>query len=339
MNDDYLWDGSGEPDPDVQRLERLLGRLRSVPRLPSLPSMPRPSKRSVFSHWPSVLFPLATAALVALMVGNTFRIARAPRASSWTVASLAGQPRIGASALTSTSRLGVGDTLTTDATSRAQIDVSTIGRVTVEGDTRVRLLATRESHHRLALDRGTMNAFITAPPGEFVVETPSATATDLGCVYTLQVDDSGAGLLSVTAGWVAFELGGRESFVPAGASCRTDPGAGPGTPRYDDADAEWREALEEVDFGQDAGRRAQALGRVLGQARVKDAVTLWHLLRRATVPERGDVISALAARVPSPDGVTREAVMHLDKAALDRWWDALGLGDTALWRKWKRPLP
>jgi len=25
-NDDYLWDGSGEPDPEVQRLEALLGR-------------------------------------------------------------------------------------------------------------------------------------------------------------------------------------------------------------------------------------------------------------------------------------------------------------------------
>ena len=32
MNDDYLWDGSGTPDPDVQRLERLLGRLRSTAR-------------------------------------------------------------------------------------------------------------------------------------------------------------------------------------------------------------------------------------------------------------------------------------------------------------------
>ena len=24
--DDYLWDGSGEPDPEIQRLEALLGR-------------------------------------------------------------------------------------------------------------------------------------------------------------------------------------------------------------------------------------------------------------------------------------------------------------------------
>lgn len=28
MNDDYLWDGSGEPDPEVQRLEQVLSRYR-----------------------------------------------------------------------------------------------------------------------------------------------------------------------------------------------------------------------------------------------------------------------------------------------------------------------
>ena len=43
--------------------------------------------------------------------------------------------------------------------------------------------------------------------------------------------------------------------------------------------------------------------------------------------------------VPMPSGVTRDAVMRLDKAALDQWWDALGLRDASWWRKWKRPLP
>src|SRR5260370_7362745 len=28
MKDDYLWDGSGEPDPQVQKLETVLGRYR-----------------------------------------------------------------------------------------------------------------------------------------------------------------------------------------------------------------------------------------------------------------------------------------------------------------------
>ncbi|HJZ89136.1 MAG TPA: hypothetical protein VKN99_28390 [Polyangia bacterium] len=28
VSDQYLWDGSGAPDPEVERLERVLGRLR-----------------------------------------------------------------------------------------------------------------------------------------------------------------------------------------------------------------------------------------------------------------------------------------------------------------------
>ena len=38
MTDDYLWDGSGEPDPEVERLERLLGEFRSSRPAPELPS-------------------------------------------------------------------------------------------------------------------------------------------------------------------------------------------------------------------------------------------------------------------------------------------------------------
>ena len=51
------------------------------------------------------------------------------------------------------------------------------------------------------------------------------------------MNDDGSGMLSVEAGWVAFEERGRESFVPAGASSRTDRVNGPGTPRYDDTGA------------------------------------------------------------------------------------------------------
>jgi hypothetical protein len=42
MNDDYLWDRSGEPDPEVERLERVLGKYRY---------QPRPLSASVTSHF------------------------------------------------------------------------------------------------------------------------------------------------------------------------------------------------------------------------------------------------------------------------------------------------
>ncbi len=38
---DYLWDGSGEPDPEVQHLERILGELRHHQEPPALPARSR----------------------------------------------------------------------------------------------------------------------------------------------------------------------------------------------------------------------------------------------------------------------------------------------------------
>ena len=37
MNDDYLWDKSGEPDPQIQQLEEILGTLRYQPKPLRLP--------------------------------------------------------------------------------------------------------------------------------------------------------------------------------------------------------------------------------------------------------------------------------------------------------------
>lgn len=37
MNDDYLWDKSGEPDPQIQQLEEILGTLRYQPKPLKLP--------------------------------------------------------------------------------------------------------------------------------------------------------------------------------------------------------------------------------------------------------------------------------------------------------------
>ena len=55
--------------------------------------------------------------------------------------------------------------------------------------------------------------------------------------------------------------------------------------------------------------------------------------------DRTAVVDALAALVPMPASVTRDAVMRLDQEALDQWWDALGLRDTGWWRKWKTTVP
>ena len=151
------------------------------------------------------------------------------------------------------------------------------------------------------------------------------------------MDDRGWGHLVVESGWVAFQHGGRESFIPEKAMCATRPGVGPGTPCYTDAAPSIVEALTILDFSptQDV-RRAAALDTVLTLARPKDAFTLWHLLSRGTLAERARVYERLASLVPPPQGVTRDAVLRGDRRALDAWWNTLGLDSATWWRIWKR---
>ena len=257
-------------------------------------------------------------ACLALVAVAALVLMRASR-PSWQVARLEGAPRIDSDRIGERGRLSVGDWLETDADSRAEISVATIGQVEVDPNTRVRLVETRLTEHRLELERGTLHARIWAPPRLFYVNTPSAVAADLGCAYTLEVDDAGRGFLHVTAGYVALEAEGRESIVPAGAACLTKPGAGPGTPFFEDAPEEFVASLARLDF---AGDRA-ALERVLAGARARDTLTLWHLLARVDGDERARVYDRLAALSPPPEGVTREGVLRLDRAMLDTWKDRL----------------
>jgi hypothetical protein len=307
MRDPYLWDGSGAPDPEVERLERLLREFRSDRAAPEMRMEARPRWRAV----------AAAAAAVALAVAVAGGGGGAPE--GWQVA------RAGAGR----SRLAVGQTLETGAGGHATMNVGRIGIVEVEANSRLRLESARAGEQRMALEYGLIHAFILAPPRSFVVDTPSAVATDLGCFYTLEVDKDGSGLVSVQAGWVSFAHAGRESFIPAGAACLTRHGHGPGTPYREQAAPPLRAALQDFDF---AGGGDGALNVVLAEATKDDAFTLWHLLTRAKPAQEPRVYDALAALVPPPAGVTREGILRGDRQMLGRWWDQLGLGQSGWWR-------
>jgi Putative zinc-finger/FecR protein len=295
-------------------------------------------KRSlhIFPHTWYARTALAAVVLLFVAISGWFYFVRAS-GGPWEVARLDGAPMIGADRIGATGKLAVGEWLETDNNSRARISVGKIGNVWIDPNTRVRLMETGSTEHRLALARGRMHATIWAPPRLFFVDTPSAQAVDLGCAYTLEVDDAGDGLLRVTSGWVALDLGGHESVVPAGAVCATRPGTGPGTPYYADATAAFRGALTKLDFekGDDAARSV-ALDAVLQESRPRDAFTLWHLLSRVGEAERGRVYERLAALAPMPEGVTRDGVLKLNQEQLNLWRESMGVGgfeDESVWRK------
>jgi FecR protein len=344
-SDDYLWDGSGEPDTEIQRLEALLGKFRHDAPAPAFPGIV-PGRRSTLFPWRVRLLPaLATAAVaVPVIVAVTFLLYNTRPAPTtgvgWDVSSVEGTPRIGRKTISGkegTGRLSVGQMLETDGQSRASLQADDIGKIDVDPSTRLRLLSMASGQKRLALDRGTIHTFIWAPPGQFVVDTPSAVTVDLGCAYTLKVDDTGAGMVRTSLGWVGFKLNGHESFIPAGAACATRPKVGPGTPYFEDASAAFRSALERFDFADSTSQqRAHDLAILLSEARKNDALTLWHLLARVDEGQRVLVYERLSQFVPPPATVTKEGILRLDQPMLDLWWNELGFDDISVWRYWER---
>jgi hypothetical protein len=275
--------------------------------------------RSGFRWWQ-----FAAAFAVLIGVAGVWYSSR-PKPPSWEVVRLDGAPSVGSKSVADTGRIAVGEWLQTDASSRARIVIgengaSEIGTVEVEPNSRIRLTVAKPNEHRLSLARGEISAVVSAPPRLFFVDLPAGTAVDLGCAYRMKTDESGSGLLRVTAGWVALEWKGRESLVPAGASCRTKsgegPGAGPGTPYFSDASEALQEALAVFDFEKGG---SEAVRVIRGESRVRDTLTLWHLLSRVDPEERVRVFDRMVELAPLPQGVSREKALQLDPDTLKLW--------------------
>lgn len=315
MNEDYLWDGRGERDRAVAEIEEQLRPLRWQSK-DLVTRSPSPRRQSSLTLW------VLAASVCLATIGAAFLYPLFAGRTSWTVVNGGSQ----------TLPVRLGQVIGTSHSSRAVVKSEDVGRVALDPNTRLRLTATDRKRERFELEYGTIHALIWAPPAKFVVDTPSASTVDLGCEYTLSVGKNGDGLLNVEFGWVAFEAQSRESFIPAGAACRTRRGAGPDTPYFLDAPRTLIDALARFD----ANGSEQQLQTVLEAARARDGLTLWHLLGRVKGEGRAKVYRRLAALVQLPEQASRYGVMSGDRQAFDAAWDALQLGDTSWWREWKR---
>lgn len=78
MKDDYLWDRTGEPDPEIQELEEILGTLRYQPRALEIPAdLEVDRKRSFFRNFGPTLAIAATIAMLLLGLGIWLGLQRA----------------------------------------------------------------------------------------------------------------------------------------------------------------------------------------------------------------------------------------------------------------------
>ncbi|MEI9973252.1 MAG: hypothetical protein WDO73_15130 [Ignavibacteriota bacterium] len=161
-------------DPEIERLERTLAPLRYRHRANLLRSRHAPAGR-----WWAMA---AAAAVLAAAVGLV-RQTPAPPATGWEVESVHGSASLGSRKAAVAMSLRAGQTVRTARDTEIGFRAEEFGTMLVGPDSELHATAGR----RLELERGLLHAYIWAPPRQFVVDTPSARAVDLGCQYTIAV--------------------------------------------------------------------------------------------------------------------------------------------------------
>jgi hypothetical protein len=310
---DSLYDKTGG-DSEIAALEAVLGDYAH--RAPLREPPPRRTRRRT-TVITAVIGAIAVAAVAVLVVGRRSEPDCRDAGTGFAFA-VDGGPARCAGSLAARGTLPVGAWLETAGAATADVQVANIGRITVFGDSRVRLVDTGTTGHRMELARGRIAARVTAPPRLFVVDTPTASAVDLGCAYELTVEPDGQTRLRVTSGAVSLEARGLAAYAPMDTEVLAAPGRGPGTPVARSASAALRNAVARFDAGDHA-----AIPAIVASAGPGDTATLWNLLARTVDDDRTAVFARLDALSPLPAEISADAVRAGDPDAIARWRDAL----------------
>jgi ferric-dicitrate binding protein FerR (iron transport regulator) len=305
-SDDYLWDRSGDADPEVARLEALMSPLAHDAPL-------RVRRRRA----PWIAASVAVAAAASVVVWWKWPGAR-PSACTGTTGfkftSRGGPVECGGAAVAS-GELPIGGELDTGA-HEADLSIADIGKARLGAKTKVRLDGTSATGHHLTLEQGQMHARVAAPPRLFQVSTKSTEVTDLGCEYTIQIDAAGAGQIRVQTGRVELQTkSGAIVVAPRKTSTAILPGRQPGLPVGDAASPALLGAVEDFQRG-----RPGAIERILAAATADDAITVINLA--AVLGDDRDhkhaVLQRLAELSPPPTDITADRAATDDKV-LGSW--------------------
>ena len=140
MNDAYLWDRSGQPDPEIERLERRLAPLRYRHR----PELVRSAGRPRHLAW-------AVAAAVLLIAAGVWQLSIRPvPLTKWQVAALEGSARLGSQRAAAQMRVRAGQVLRTAEASRVALQSEALGRIEIEPESELRA----DSDRQVSLQRG-----------------------------------------------------------------------------------------------------------------------------------------------------------------------------------------
>ena len=302
MSDDYLFDRSGPPDPEVEKLEKLLAPLKHDAPLDEVRM-----RRKLRPPWVVLGIALAAAAAIIIYIALPKGPLACGSGAGFAFDGIGGDVSCNGASV-ARGVLPVGGRLDTGA-NEAKLTIANIGKAQLGKQTRVRLERTDTERHQLALERGKLHAKVAAPPRLFAVTTKHTDVVDLGCEYEIEVDDRGAGNICVFTGLVELATkSGPTVVTPEGSCAAILEGQRPSLPYARDARPELVAAVRAYDRGEPA-----AIEHLLAIAQSRDGITLIALAAiHRREPAGRAVLERLMELSPPPD-----AEISVDSALVD----------------------
>lgn len=241
------------------------------------------------------------------------------RGESWEVKKF----RIGSSSYSETyANLAEDEILETNSITRLKIQVTNIGSLFVEPDSKIQRLKL----NRIRLLQGTVLAMKDGANKLLSVEVPGAEIADffLGGQFKITLIDKKTSSLEVIDGWISVKTNNWESLVLPNHFCIIKADSGLGLPYRNGSSNEFIEAINGYCFTNPGNE--EALISILTKADVSNSVTLWNLMKRVTRKQRDMVVYTMFGLLGDPPaGITDDGLKILDAEMLKKLLEEIEL--------------
>lgn len=237
----------------------------------------------------------------------------------WKVVNVEGNPIISGRPDKS-DRWDQGETLVTDVTSQASIQIPKVGTMVIGPNSLLVLDRAKDGANLVTMKNGKVSVINKDEMPEFTLQVNDFEIVDRGGKFELEYLSALGAKLHVNSAFTEIIYDDNSYMIDENHTCILRKGFRPGTPVHNNSSDSMRAAIESFDF--DNGGEA-AIEKIISLAKERDMLTLLSLIPVVPQLQRQVLFQEISNRFPPPESVTRAGIIRLEKDMLYRWWEEI----------------
>jgi hypothetical protein len=213
-----------------------------------------------------------------------------------------------------------GESLLTEADSRAAILVPGIGNIDVDENSLLLLEKAKDGNNRIRLQKGSIKIVNMANMPDLAIDVASCVVVDRSGQFGISIGENNLINVSVDFGFVELQHGSQMVYINEGYICEILNGDKIGVPYRNDASDELKEEVKNFESNK---INDGTINKIIKAATPKDMLTLLELIPRTSQLKRQILFQAIANNFPPPESVTLAGIINGDSNMLYLWWQEI----------------